>query len=1013
MRSIVLFAFSAAFVLLAAGWAWAQTAPRLPTLAVAVAVQDEAARKDESLDDLLTVELSHQSVLQIVDRQKMQDVLKEHAIALGNTGNTKNAVALGKFVGADYLLHVQLGREAAAIRLVEVAGGQVRLEGEVALRDDLTLTAAAVREKVLAAVRPESQAVNRLTVGIAAFPNRSGTDRSDKLGLDLQQALRKRLQERPWAVVLERQYPTALLEEVDLARLGLVRENGVERLPPADLVILGTLEDVGREYEPGKPWEVKLDLTLRLRDKSSQVERRFRCDAVESAAEEIMAKIDEFRRQPISRAAVPEKEVWRRQALYLMPRPMLKGYKNAIIPEFYGWYRNDPRHEEVIRAWENVLLLDDRDAEAMTHLGLCWIGFSRWFYNDRGISKKQRDLLTARWESASRLLERALEIEPTKERAASYLYCLRPMLDASPARAKEMARYVESRPERFSGIPESPWVKAALTKSGSTTEIEKYLHLDSVLADAAGDPNAVLISFPPGLTKNGPARQYAALLNKYADSPDPVVQFVVHRALGEMLCWVKRDPAALAHFDQAIAALEAAYAKCKSPYRDSLNNIYRLKIEACLTLNRAEEAKQTAWAGADHFLKVGRFDSREHFDAASSWCYESHIGWLYEYCVTEAVEKGREKRALDLCDAYLAAAKSAWSLSTPWPRISARREELLARLDGRQPPNMSGLKVVATWDHDLMTGIGRGCLPMAVLNDALWFAPADGEPLCRFDGNRIERITFVNSTSGIASFRGTIFCGAHDGLLKLDASGNERKRYNRRDAALPGSVGEVCAGDGKIFFGFTGTPRNGVAALDPATGKVNVLAPSNDEATTATEPVGDWVSFLMWDATSRRLYAQTHFHRSTGSPTLTGVYCWSAKDSTWRRLPRDEAPHFVVSEGDETLLARPVGDLTEFRFAKSGEKLTARVPVPTLLGRPAWDARRIWAPTASGLYEIDRATGRITWLAYEDGNCFRSAMKANGRLYVAASRGLYYYDIPPTPAAYGNNTMVDPSGKTR
>ena len=135
----------------------------------------------------------------------------------------------------------------------------------------------------------------------------------------MQKALRSRLKDKAWAVVLERQYPTALLEEVDLARAGLVRDNAVEKLPPADLVILGSMEDVGNEYEAGKPWAVKLDLTLRLRGHSNQISQTCRSDAIEAAADDIMRKIEEFRRQPASQTAVPEKELWRRQAMYLMP----------------------------------------------------------------------------------------------------------------------------------------------------------------------------------------------------------------------------------------------------------------------------------------------------------------------------------------------------------------------------------------------------------------------------------------------------------------------------------------------------------------------------------------------------------------------------------------------------------------------------------------------------------------------------------------------------------------------
>ena len=72
--------------------------------------------------------------------------MKEHAIALSNLNDAKNASALGKFAGADYLLHVLIrekkaGNDKASIRLVEVATGQVKLEeaGRVGRRSGLVV----------------------------------------------------------------------------------------------------------------------------------------------------------------------------------------------------------------------------------------------------------------------------------------------------------------------------------------------------------------------------------------------------------------------------------------------------------------------------------------------------------------------------------------------------------------------------------------------------------------------------------------------------------------------------------------------------------------------------------------------------------------------------------------------------------------------------------------------------------------------------------------------------------
>ena len=355
-------------------------ARKLPKLAVVTASREPAEQGSKNVEDLLMIALGNQSFVQLVDRQAIQAVMREHAIALTNQADPQSAVALGKFAGADYLLYVLVaegktpGQMEASVRLVEVATGQVKVDAQVALSEDLALSLAAVREKILAAVSPDSQAAARLTVGIAAFPNRSGTARSDTLGIELQKALRTRLNQQAWAVVLEREYPKVLLDEVDLARAGLVRDKGVEALPPADFIVSGSMEDVGREYEPGKPWKVKLELTLRLHGHSYQISHTFRSNAIEAAADEIMQRIDLVRRLPTKPTAVPEKELWRRQAMYLMPA-RCETWARAIVPNFY--FSNQLNRMETIRAWENVLLLDGDDTDAMTWLGVCLIGFNR------------------------------------------------------------------------------------------------------------------------------------------------------------------------------------------------------------------------------------------------------------------------------------------------------------------------------------------------------------------------------------------------------------------------------------------------------------------------------------------------------------------------------------------------------------------------------------------------------------------------------------------------------------
>ena len=86
------------------------------------------------------------------------------------------------------------------------------------------------------------------------------------------------------------------------------------------------------------------------------------------------------------------------------------------------------------------------------------------------------------------------------------------------------------------------------------------------------------------------------------------------------------------------------------------------------------------------------------------------------------------------------------------------------------------------------------------------------------------------------------------------------------------------------------------------------------------------------------------------------------------------------------------------------------MPVPSLMGEPAWDEQRIWVPSASGLYEVDRATGHVNWLAYQEGNPFFSVLKHGHRLYIATARGLFYRELTATAAnENASAASIDPA----
>ncbi len=757
-----------------------------------------------------------------------------------------------------------------------------------------------------------------------------------------------------------------------MARSGLAR-GAPETLPPADLVIFGSMEDADREYAPGKPWAVKLDLTLRLRDKSRQIVQTCRSDAVEAAADRIMKKIDEFRRQPTLQTAVAEKELWRRQALYLMPP---SHYAVGRGPHDCLGKRDKLDAMEMIRAWENVLLLEANDVEARLNLGIGLVGLYKPELRLKEGERKR--LAVEQCLRGSRLVENAVRARPGRHEAISFYFMAGSLKAWLPERSTEMFDHIVAHPDVFPG--EVKWAQIAL--AGLRKESLAKL-IDDAVRDVRDDPDRISAMVFTMLNRDGePPEKMLEIAAKYTGSDNPLVRFYFELATAEILYRQKKDPAALEHFDRAIAVHEAAFAACA--YNSlAVDDIYRYKISACEFLNKPELLRRTALEGARHFMAVGRFNQS--------------VQWLYLHCATKILTReGDEKEALAVCDTYLDASERDPSLQNEYgPRIVERREELLARLAGTPLPDMGGLRLAkGTQATNLKAS------RMAATDGKLWLAwqhwQSGGPALMyRPDLDETRKLTDLPATvRSVATVKDAVFFGGKNGLYKLDTNGRLLKHYSRKDGTLPADhVVDLCEGDGKIYLCYRDSDQYGVATLDPATNKVSVMAPSSREAKLEAEPVYG-VYRVWWDAANCRLHA-SHYLRFASVADVTHQFGWMQKGKAWRRYSGKDAPRLIVSDADEALLVQIVGKQTEFRFLKSGQKVTAKVPLPWLMGEPAWDEHRIWVPTFTGLYEIERDTGRVTWLAHQDGNPFLSVLKQGGRLYVATSRGLYYREIPP------------------
>ena len=427
--------------------------------------------------------------------------------------------------------------------------------------------------------------------------------------------------------------------------------------------------------------------------------------------------------------------------------------------------------------------------------------------------------------------------------------------------------------------------------------------------------------------------------------------------------------------------METAYGRCKEDHRESLNRIYQLRIEACQLLNLPEEAKKTALAGAKHFQEIGRFDRS--------------VAWLYDYCVTKVLGQGQEQEALGLCDAYMASLRDWQPYYDQWFHLSAKREELLARLAGKPVPDMSGLRFVNGTKAN-----GLKWTRMAATDGTLWFMshqcygdcqpammhrrgqdgaselPGTAESRVRGRGERTR--SFLAAWGASTNSTRTAIYSNNTPMTRMRFQATTSPK-SAKEAARSFSPSKARRNTELRYW--IPQPRRFPCCLPQAMKQRRIPNPRAEQA-------------VCGGMRSRRdsMPAPTSRYDNEVS-LLRRQFGWSPSDNKWQQYPTRNAPRFGLTDRDETLLVRVLGNQTEFQFLKAGKKIQATVPVPQLMGDPAFDDDRIWVPTSSGLYEIDRATGRITWLAYDDGNWFLSVLKAGDRLYVATSRGLYYREI--------------------
>jgi tetratricopeptide (TPR) repeat protein len=741
-----------------------------------------------------------------------------------------------------------------------VRTGKIVLEEDMNTYEDIFLTSAVIREKVIKALKLKPNITECHTVGIISFINKSGTDRSDKLNLELQKSIRQRLRSETWATLLERQYPTGLLEEVELDRMGLTKDN-VEKLPPADMVIFGTLQDISRSYK-GNTWDVNIELLVRLEKRTASFTITCHSDCLEETAKRIVEEINNFRRKQTESFSVKqEKELWRQQALYLMPRSSYQvgRYYFDCISE-----REKRDTIEAIRAWENLLLLAPDNSEANLNLGMCLVSLYRFDLVRAMNSHVQNKMAEKQTMRGSLLVETAMRADPTPHNIRTFAFLVDIQL---LYRSGEICEFILANQKMFESyeIKNAGMRLASLRKDSLIYEIDKAVH------DVDKDPSLVLTFFIKLQNNYGDSPDVAInCARKYTDSDSSIVRFCAEWTIADMLYRYKKDPSALLHFDRAIEAHDGAYtamAKCSAAHYGTIDDIYRYKISACNLLNKPNIARETVLSGVKYFTDADRFNHA--------------IDWLYFYCLTEVLTDHDAEQGVAICDTYLKVQNRDGERHQDHYRsaVIEAKKKFTAIVAGTSQPDFSRMTLIEgtemLWVRGpKMTGAGgKVWLSWGVM-------PHEGRALVYSPGKKsVQSVKGVQGkVASVAAIGKEVFFGGVGGIYKVNLAGELVKHYQKGLNEIPSNhIVDLCTGAGKLYMSFRESDRYGVAVLDPASNDAMVLAPTSREATLQTEPVYD-VKRIWWDATNNQLYANNFFlfeterHHCTSSAKMRQIH---------------------------------------------------------------------------------------------------------------------------------------------
>ena len=345
-----------------------------------LAKDNEAKKLAANIEDLLFVNLSDSNAISLVERSRLNIILKELNLSLGWQTSPEESLRLGKLIGADVgLVGSIFDNDNQLLLVVKLVDLHTTIIKNITIipvdKNNLLNSANFLTQFILHSDNSVKALKEKTFIGIGGFEDLSINNRYENIGFQVRSYVQQYFNGTP-VTVLERSLVEPILNEQNLKRSGLVQN------PESESSVLPTFVLIDGFYQSFREQQTKISMVLRIHKMGgSEKILTIESEPGKPLYQQIISAVQRTLKEGFdAKSAISREQEYMVQLNLGKERSRLI-FINTSYPRLSdrlgGYLRSEENQKrienikEAIQAFENAIILDSKCYEAQLLLGVC------------------------------------------------------------------------------------------------------------------------------------------------------------------------------------------------------------------------------------------------------------------------------------------------------------------------------------------------------------------------------------------------------------------------------------------------------------------------------------------------------------------------------------------------------------------------------------------------------------------------------------------------------------------